>query len=392
MSAGLTAAGLTVYREADYLTLVRDRFDAILTDLGYTELPDYERDTFEGQITAIMAYMLGQQAEGTQAVYDARSLGNAVGIQLDNLALIVGVTRNEATYGTVSLTLAGTAGTVISEGKIVEGGGEDGRARWVLTEDVTIGGGGTGTGTARAEEKGQIIATAGQVDAIVTPVAGWTSVTNAVAASPGQERETDGELRARRQRSLQAAGSSSTAAILAAVLALDFVSGAVVVDNKTDASVTSDGITVAAYGVAVVVAPSTMTTAQKQEVAEAIYTRLAAGTPSSGTTTATVAKRDGRSETVRFTLAADSAVNVAFVLVYEPGYVVGDIEDALEEAVGDYFLTLAVGDTVYPSPMIALAMAIDGIANVTSILLNGGASPVTHTAVQLPVLGTFGVT
>ena len=48
---------------------------------------------------------------------------------------------------------------------------------------------------------------------------------------------------------------------------------------------------------------------------------------------------------------------------------------------------LAPGDTVYPSPLIALAMTIDGIANVTSLLLAGGAIPVPMNANQQPTLG-----
>lgn len=391
MTFGLASAGYTAPRQADYLSIIRGRLDAELTSLGVTELPDYERDTFEGQVTEIMSYLLGQQSEADQAVYDARSVANATGLQLANLALIVGVQRIEATYGTVTLTVTGTAGTLIAQGKVVEGGGTDGVARWALSESVTIPAGGSTTVVAVAQTKGAIIATSGQIDAIVTPVSGWTAVTNAAAATPGRDRESDAALRIRRQRSLQAAGSGSTAAILAALLALDFVTGAVVVDNKTDASVTSDGLTIAAYGVAAVVAPNTLTTAQKESVADAIYGKLGAGTYTSGSTTATVTKADGRSETIRFTMASDSAVNVAFVLSMEAGYLAADVEDALTEAVTDYFLTLGVGATVYPSPLIALAMAIDGIANVTTLTLDGGSSPVTHTAVEQPTLGTLGV-
>ena len=389
---GLSATGFTAARQADYLSIIRAELNSRLTALGFTDLPDYEHDTFLGEVTEVMAYLLGQLGEGQQAVYDARSVANATGIQLDNLALIVGVTRNEATRGTATGTLAGTVGTVILTGKEIQWGGTDGRARWRLTGDVTIGAGGTASGNFQAVELGEIIATTGDTVTIATPVSGWTGVTFATSATPGQERETDSELRVRRQRSLQAAGSSSTAAILAAVLALDFVTGAVVVDNKTGGSVTTDGVTLDAYSVAVVAAPSSMTNAQKAELVEAIYGRLAAGTLTSGVSFGTATKADGRSETVRFTLAADSAVNVAFTLVLEPGYVVGDVEDALEALVTDYFLTLSCGATVYPSPLIALAMSVEGITNVTSLLLDGGASPVTHLATELPVLGTFAAT
>lgn len=390
---GLTADGFTAAREADYLTRIRDEYEARLVALGFAQMPDWERDTFLGQITEIMAWELGNLSEVTQAIYDARSVANATGLQLDNLALIVGVTRQEASKGTVTLTCTGTDGTVITQGKIVEGGGDDGKARWVVSEDATIGSVTTGTVdvVAVCQDAGVVIATAGQIDAIVTAVDGWDAVTNAAAADPGTARETDSELRARRQRALQAAGSTSTNAILSALLDLDDVTGATVVDNPTGATTVVDGISVAPYGVAAVVAPNTLTTAQQATVAEAIYSHLGAGTATSGSTSATVTKRDGRSHTIRFSMAGDSAVNVAWVLALLPGYVVADVEDELLALVTDYFLTLAPGDTVYPLPLWALAKAVDGIANVTSLTLNGGSTPVTHTAVQQPVLGAHAV-
>lgn len=387
---GLTAAGYTAPRQADYLSIIRDSYDQALLDLGYTETPDYERDTFLGETSEIMAYLLGQLAEANQAVYDARSVGNATGLQLSNLALIVGVQRQEATSGTVTVRCSGTDGTIITQGKIVEGGGDTDTARWIISEDAMIGSVATGyvDVVATAEEAGQIVATAGEVDTIVTPVSGWDSVTNPADADPGRERETDAELRVRRQQALAAAGGTSTNAILAALLDLDFVTGATVVDNKTEATVVSDGLTLRPYSVGAVVAPNTLTTAQKQQVVEAIYGALGAGTETSGTETGTVTKLDERSETIRYFLAADTAVTVAYTLVLEAGFTLADVSDALEDLVVDFFLTYTPGSTVYPMSFYTLADSIDGIANVTQLLLNGGTAAVTHDADELPVLTT----
>jgi uncharacterized phage protein gp47/JayE len=387
----LSAAGYTAPRQADYLAIIRGEFSSRLTALGYTELPDYEHDTLEGELTEIVAYLLGQQSEAGQAVYDARSRANAVGITLDNLGTIVGVTRNEATYSTATGTITGTAGTVVAAGKLIEWGGDDGAARWVLTEDVTIPAGGTVSSIWRADEKGAVVATTGDPVTIVTPVSGWTSTTFAASASTGSARESDAAYRVRQQASIQAGGSTSTAAILAAVLALDFVAGAVVVDNKTSSAVTADGITIDPYAVAVVAAPSSMTAAQQDELVAAIYGRLGGGTATSGSSSRTVTKSDGREETINYTLATDSTVSVAFTLAMLPGYAAADVESALEDLVSDYFDGLAVGATVYASPLIVLAMSVAGVANVTSVLLEGGTAPVTHLATELPTLGAFSV-
>ena len=386
---GLTEAGLTMPRQADYLETIQGEYDSRLTALGYTQLPDYDYSTAEGELTELMSKMLGEAAEPVQAVYDARSRGNATGIQLDNLGAIIGVIRNEATYGTATGTITGTAGTIIVAGKLIEWGGEAGDARWALTEDVTIPAGGSITSTWQAEDIGEIIATTGDTVTIVTPVSGWTGVTFAANATPGNDRETDAAYRVRQANPRR--GSRSSAALKSALEDLDYITGVVILTNRTSAAVTTDGITLDAFSVGVVVAPSTITSAQKAEVVETIYTYLGCTDGTGGTSSGTVTKSDGRSETIYYSLASDSNVTVAYTLTMESGYVAADVEDALEEAVTDYFLSLAVGATVYPSPLIALAMGIDGIANVATLLLNGGASAVTHTAVQLPVLSTFTV-
>lgn len=387
---GLTADGYTAPRQADFITTIRAKYDQALLDLGFTELPDYERDTFLGQTSEIMAFELGQLAEANQAVYDARSPGNATGLQLSNLALIVGVTRREATKSTATVACTGTDGTVITQGKIVQGGGSDGNARWTVSADATIGDTVSGTVdvVVEAEIAGETIATPGTITTIVTPIDGWDAVTNAASASPGDDRETDGQLRVRRQQAIQGGGATNTNAILSALLSLDFVTGATVVDNKTEVISVIDGLTLDPYSVGSVVSPSSMTVAQEQQVVEAIFDKLGAGTATSGTETGTVTKRDGRSETIKWFFATDTAVTIAYTLALEPGFVIADVSAALEALVVDFFLTLTPGSTVYPMPLICLAADLDGIANVTTLLINGGAAAVAHDADELPVLTT----
>lgn len=383
---GLSDAGFTAPRTSDWLTAIRDRLDALYIEQGYMVTPDYERDDFHGNITLVMAELLGAQSEATQAVYDARSLANATGLQLANLALLVGVPRDPATFSTAIVTLGGTDGTLIVAGKRVQIGTSG--AIWITQDPVTISGG-TATVTVQAEDAGEILAAPGAIDTIVTPVSGWTSVTNAAAADPGSDRESDAELRVRRQRAIQAAGAGNTNAILAALLNLDFVTGATVIDNKTENDEVISGITVPAYGLHAVVAPDSMSTAEQETVAETIYSKLNPGTATGGSSSADVTRLDEQVETINFTLATDTPVTVAFTLTLDAGYVVADVEEPLEELVTDFFLTLSTGGTVYPTPLIALAATVDGVLNVTQLLLNGGTSPVTHDADEQPTLGTF---
>lgn len=383
---GLTDDGYTAPRAADFLTLIRDGYEE---RTGLTI--EWDADTFLGTITAIMADQLGDLAEAGQAVYDAFDVNNASGLQLDNLALIVGVTRTPATYSTCSVTLTGTNGTIVREGSIVEGGGEDGHARWEVSENVTIAGG-TATVIVTAQEAGATEADAAEIVTIVTPIDGWATVTNAAPATAGSDRESDAALRKRRQASLQTAGSRSLNALRANLLELDGVQAAVVVDNATASTATVEGLSLLPHSIGVVIYPSTLTDAQKQEIAETIYDQLAAGIATNGTgTIATVTGADGYSKTIKWDYASDETVNVAAVLTLAAGYELDDVQEEAEEAITDYLLALDVGEAARILAILALLAAIEGIAGA-ALTLNGVAADVDPDATALCVLGTLAVT
>ena len=282
--AGLSDQGYTAKRTSEYLTDIRDRYEAA-TGL----VPDWDRDTVIGNLTAIMAALLNDLDELTQAVYDARDPNNATGVQLTNLALAVGISRQEATRSTATVTLTGTPGTIIVHGKKVGGGGASDDAEWSLTQDATIGGGGTVDVVVECTATGATVAGIGAIDAVVTPVAGWTSVTNAAAANVGQDRESDQDLRARRQASLQVSGASSIAALRANLLALVDSEGqailteAVVLENDTPTAVTTDGEAMAANSLKAIVRPGGLSSADQKTVARAIYDLKPIGIETNGT-------------------------------------------------------------------------------------------------------------
>lgn len=69
-----------------------------------------------------------------------------------------------------------------------------------------------------AQEYGPIAAPAGSLNQIVTPIAGWQSITNFKAGVTGRFQETDAELRLRRANSLNVLGSGTVEAIRARLL------------------------------------------------------------------------------------------------------------------------------------------------------------------------------
>lgn len=385
---GLTDDGFIAPREADFLKIVRDAYKAELVALGLPDDVDFDRDVFLGNITANMAARLGKLGEGQQALYDAFDPNNAQGLQLDNIALMVGVRREEATASQVLLTYTGTAGTPVLAGDVVQGGGLEDDQKWDVSADTVIGGGGTVDVIVVAQDAGAVVALAGFIDEIVTLRAGLTSVTNALDATVGQARETDSQLRARRQESLQISGGRSNNALRAQLTALDFVIASAVVDNDTLLTTVVAGLVLAPKSVAVVIHPATLTTDQKEEIVLIIADQVAGGIFINGSdVVATWVSADGAAKIVRFDFATETTVDVETTVRLDVGFVLGDVTAPVQAAVVDFFASLGVGDDVRQLPILAVIDGIDGILGA-DILLNGFDADVILTLAEIADLGT----
>lgn len=93
-----------------------------------------------------------------------------------------------------------------------------------------------------AQAFGPIPAPAGSLTEILTPVAGWQSLTNLDAGLTGREQETDAELRLRRAQSLHLIGSATVEAIRARLL--QEVPGVTSVTIFENVTMTQDPITI----------------------------------------------------------------------------------------------------------------------------------------------------
>lgn len=387
----LTLAGYSAPRAADLLATIRAAYVAELAARGLATDPDWERDTFLGVITAITADRLGDLAEEVQALYDAFTPANAAGVPLDDLCALVGVYRQPATASTAAVTLTGTPATVIPAGSVVAGGGPDDLARWTLDAATTIGGGGTVAGAVTCTEVGAIAATIGQIDQIATPIAGWASVTNAAAAVVGQARESDAVLRVRRASTLAAAGNRTLAALRADLLALDYLDGAVVLDNDSDAAATVEGVALAAHSIAVVVYPSGLTLAQVEEVAGVIYEHTAAGVYVNGSDEVVdVVGDDGSAKTVRFDYAASVGVTVGIGCTLATGYTLAEVAADVEAAVTAYFDALAVGQAARRLELFGVLSAVDGLVACT-LDMNTFSTDITAQATERLTLAAISV-
>lgn len=387
---GFDSSGYIAPRASDFAALMRDGVDAALLDAGYPAV-DWDSDLVWSITVDVLADRLGDTSDLTQSIHDAWSPNNATGIHLDDIGAIRGVDRDAPTPSTATVTLSGTTGTVIPSGKLVRGGGEDDIAQWALTESVTLTGG-VDTVIVECTEDGATEAAIGEIDEIVTPVSGWTGVTNAAAATPGTALETDNAYRLRQASSLANRGSGTLASIQARVLALDYVQGAFCANNRSNAVATVSGLSLQPHSVAVCVYPATLTTAQEQELAELIYRHVDPGIYTNGSSTATVTRSDGYGETVRWYYASTLTVNVVSTVVLEDGYVLGDVSTDVQTAVSEWFTDNAALGTAIDDLDLEVAIADDvaGVRRVT-VTLNGAAF-VQPTAIEFTIIGTNTVT
>lgn len=350
--AGLGPSGFDGKRTED---VRQDMVDDIHASSEFGPEAETGAETPLGQVIDPNADRTGELWELGQALYDAFDLDAAEGVALDNLGGINGVDREPATPSTALLKLGGTPATVIAIGKRAR---VPGGAIFALTEEVTLSGLGIGTGSADATESGPLEAAATSISEIVDSVPGWTSVTNDDDAVLGTSIETDSAYRARIKAEQDSGGNSTDQAIRNELIRLDAITAAKVISNR-DLEVDGNGTPGKSF--LTVVWPDTITTAEKQLVAEVLWNNLPTGIYSHGTDViATVTDSQGKSEVVRFDFATQVniwwEIDVTTLAEYPSN---GD--QLVEDAVLAYGNSLTVGDDV--EPINAARLIVDPTAN-----------------------------
>jgi hypothetical protein len=387
---GLTSTGYVAIRAIDARNEMIANINAYLTTNGLEPFdPDY--DIVQSMIIDVFSAKIGEVGEATQALWDVRRLSAAIGQALDDIGALRGLRRLAATHSEAYFDLDGTTGTVIPDGSQIQCPNPDGTFyTWTLLETCTLPRtvGTDGPALFRCTVDGPIVAADASVDdcRIVTAVRGWTTVTlttDVPDQTTGRALESDAAYRAR--LSTGPGRGNTVDGLRNALAAVDGVLAAVVIDNKTASTATISGISVPAHTVVPVVFPATLTTDQKTAVAQAIYDKEIFGIGWDGTESADVVRDNGQVVTVNWRYAADLDITVAITLVYEPGYTLSDVEDAVTTAVETMFGAFLLGERVTILDIMGLLADITGIRGA-AVTLNGVASDVQPTAIQHPNL------
>ncbi len=216
-----------------------------------TAFPDLNTDpsTPQGQIITSLTELL------TQAQQDIVEFANifvngGTGIWLDAYAkTYYGITRKQASKGSVTALISGTIGTIIPAGFTAKSGDYE----YSTISEYTIESDGSCYAELLAKDTGSFSIDAGTLTTIITPVKGVERITNPYESTSGADTETDNELRLRVLNSLNYRAVSIFDGLLAQIEQLAGVQKIAGKENYTKNSIEYKGITIEPNSIAIVV-------------------------------------------------------------------------------------------------------------------------------------------
>lgn len=330
----------TGYHYADYPTFRQyfvEKYQAIYGADVYLE-----DDSQDGQWISVMAQSAYDLAAQGGATYNSFSPSSAQGVGLSRVVKINGLERQDPSSSTVTVSIGGTAGTVITNGIVQDTLDQ----KWDLPATVTIPGGGTIDVVATAQEEGDITAAIGTVTTIFTPTLGWQTVTNAAAATPGSAVETDAELRVRQTISVANPSQTVFDGSVGAVANVEDVTKVRGYENDSDIT---DGNGLPEHSVCHVVAGGDDT-----EIAEAILLHKTPGTDTYGDTTELVYDAHEMPINISFQRAVTASITVEVNLTAGVGWS-DDYETLIKAAIAEVINAGRIGDDVLLTKLYAPA-------------------------------------
>ncbi len=328
LSATVTASGISAPDYQTILSSITSYFQQIYGTDAYLD-----PDSKDGQMVALVALAIHDANNTAIQVYNSFSPSTGMADALTRNVKINGITRKSATNSTVDVTLTGTAGTTIINGSVKDANG----IIWNLPASVTIDTGGSVIATATCASSGAVAAVIGSVNQINTPTRGWTSVTNASAATVGTAVEKDSDLRIRQGQSVALPSLTPFDAVDGALANVDGVTRHKLYENDTG-SADSNGLP--AHSISAIVDGGDATV-----IAQTIRGKKGQGVATYGTTSVTVADTYGNPHVISFYRSTDVPIYISLALKVFTGYTT-QIGEQIKQAIADYINSLLIGDDV----------------------------------------------
>ena len=237
----------------------------------------------------------------------------------------------------------------------------------------------TNLAISKVKKIGQLVATvngsieqdANTINTIVTPVLGWDSITNPLAASPGRLLETDEELRIRFRNTKLERSSNILDSLYSALLNVDGVQEVTVYENDTDIT-DSNGVLPHSFFPVVLGGSS-------QIIAETIWENKPMGIRSQGNTSIDITDSQGFLHAIAFERPNPITIYVSMTLSLNPesptpfpGDGVEQIQDALIVYASENF---GVGKDIVYSRLFTPINLVPG-HQIDSLFIGTSPSPV----------------
>jgi len=337
----------TVTPSGEYLVQMRDELDALIgTSIGW----DASVDGAWTSAAAELAFRADQQGAAVLAEMSIDTM-SAEGVMAR--AAEAGLVPRPATHSRY-IVRSGGAGTLPIDSE-AQGGGTDGRARWLVVDATAVVSVGSLV-TIEAADAGVVSLPSTVTLSMVSPVTGITTLTYAAsdldAFQVGREAEPTPVLR-QRVRARQSGVTGSEPAITAAVLAIPWV---IAVDVRTPTP---------GY-VAVTLAPAPVGADQLAELDAVLDSQVRSGILTSGASSA---------GTMLYT--AGGVENRAVIVVLVSDGTISDeaVISAGVAAVQAEFALLAPGQSIRRLALMG-ALDLPGIESVTTLTVGGSSAAV----------------
>lgn len=349
---------MTITSSGEYAVTMWDQLIAAST----VPLDRNRSDTPEAALITMGSAVASSVSQGAQLARDATNAESATGDALSGIAAGQGLTRRPATQSRYTVRTVDGPATLDGD-EIARGGGASGDAQWtILTTGVVTAGSDV---VIEAVDTGAITLSSPTTLDLVTTTPGLTQLVWDAGTDPagqiGRARETNAELRVRIARGGQG--------LLAALYDLDWV-------------VAADAPTTAPGEVTVTVAPGPVGSDQIAELVDTIGPRVL-GIATAGAESGTYTQPNGSTETIRWDEGATDSIPVTVTVV--------GVTTGVEDAIRAYFTTLDRGAEVVRQRVIAAALTVSGVTDVTACTLNGVSANYTPALTDFPAASTITV-
>jgi uncharacterized phage protein gp47/JayE len=377
-------------------------------------------DTFDGHLIGILSERLGLLWELGEICFSSMDRDKAAGDQLRSLGALTGTFELPALPSTVTETLCGDDASVIPAGTIIATDStgrkfqtaldetleqlddwaalgsyivddrvtNSNRCYVCITAGVAAGAGGPtttdaditdgtvhwqyiGEGQAAADVKmtsldnGAVVAIAGDLTDIQTPVGGLNTAVNLHDADLGRDVQNDESFRLLVEEELTQAGTGPADAVRAALLKVPGVTNATVFFNNTDVT-DDDGLT----------PHSTECLVQggaDQDIWDCLWNNVPLGIQTIGDEVGTVEDSEGFDQTLKFSRPEEFDIYIIVDLVEDPKTYGGDT--TVKAAIVAWGNAQKTGKDVVASAISAQCFRVAGVLDVTSVKIDTAPAP-----------------